>query len=88
LGELEVRALLVCLLLAGCAAPPQKVPVPVAVGCVNAVPARPVNTFGAGAYPGEKGAAQTALIDAAAWEGYATKLEVIIAGCPVTSTTR
>ncbi len=77
-----MRALILCLLLAGCAAEPQKVSVPVAVGCVGAVPARPVNTFGAGAYPGDKAAAQAALIDGAAWEGYALQLEVIIAGCP------
>jgi len=77
-----MRALILCLLLAGCAAEPQRVPVPVAVGCVGAVPARPVNTFGVGAYPGDKAAAQAALVDAAAWEGYATKLEVIITGCP------
>lgn len=77
-----MRALILCLLLAGCAAEPQKVSIPVTVGCVGAVPARPVNTFGAGAYPGDKAAAQAALIDAAAWEGYATKLEVVIAGCP------
>jgi len=77
-----VRALILCLLLAGCAAEPQKVSVPVAVGCVSAVPARPVSTFGAGAYPGDKAAAQAALIDSAAWEGYSLKLEVIIAGCP------
>jgi len=73
---------LVALVLAGCAVEPQKVPVPVTVGCVGPVPARPVNTFGDGAYPGDKAAAQAALIDAAAWEGYATKLEVVIAGCP------
>lgn len=78
-----MRALMLCLLLAGCAVEPQKVPVPVSVGCVGPVPARPVNTFGAGAYPGDKAAAQAALIDAAAWEGYATKLEVVIAGCPL-----
>jgi len=77
-----MRALILCLLLAGCATEPQRVPVPVAFGCVGAVPARPVNAFGAGAYPGDKAAAQAALIDAAAWEGYATKLEVVIAGCP------
>lgn len=77
-----MRALILCLLLAGCAAQPQKVSVPVAVGCVGALPARPLSTFGAGAYPGDKAAAQAALIDSAAWEGYATKLEVIIAGCP------
>jgi len=77
-----VRALILCLLLAGCAAERQKVPLPVAVGCVGKVPVRPVNTFGAGAYPGDKAAAQAALIDGAAWEGYALKLEVVIAGCP------
>lgn len=77
-----MRALIVCLLLAGCGTEPQKIPMPVAVGCVGAVPARPVNTFGAGAYPGDKAAAQSALIDSAAWEGYALQLEVIIVGCP------
>lgn len=77
-----MKALILCLLLAGCATRPPTVSVPVMVGCVGAVPARPVNTFGAGAYPGDKAAAQAALIDAAAWEGYATKLEVVIAGCP------
>jgi len=70
------------LLLAGCATRPTPAPVPVAVGCVGTLPARPVNSFGAGAYPGDKAAAQVALIDSAAWEGYALKLEVIIAGCP------
>ena len=77
-----MRALILCLLLAGCANEPQKIPMPVTVGCVGAVPARPVNRFGAGTYPGDKAAAQAALIDSAAWEGYAIKLEVIIAGCP------
>ena len=78
-----MRALILCLLLAGCATRPTPVPVPVSVGCVGALPARPANTFGAGAYPGDKAAAQAALIDASAWEGYALQLEVIIAGCPV-----
>ncbi|KQQ86895.1 hypothetical protein [Massilia sp. Leaf139] len=73
---------LALLLLAGCATEPLRVPVPVAVGCVGPLPARPANTFGAGVYPGDKAAAQAALIDAAAWEGYATKLEVELAGCP------
>lgn len=75
---------LVVLALTGCATGPipQSVSVPVAVGCVGALPARPANTFGAGSYPGDKAAAQAALIDSAAWEGYATKLEVVIAGCP------
>ena len=77
-----MRALILSLLLAGCAAEPQKVPVPVAVGCVGEEPARPINTFGAGTYPGDKAAAQAALVDGAAWEWYALKLEVIIAGCP------
>lgn len=77
-----MRALILCWLLAGCAAEPQTIPVPVTVGCVGEVPARPTNTFGAGAYPGDKAAAQAALIDSAAWEGYALKLEVVIAGCP------
>ncbi len=74
---------LVLSVLAGCATSPlPAVSVPVAVGCVGAMPERPVSTFGAGAYPGDKAAAQAALIDAAAWEGYAMKLEVELAGCP------
>lgn len=79
-----MKTLILCLLLAGCATRLPTVSVPVMVGCVGAVPARPLNTFGAGAYPGDKAAAKAALIDAAAWEGYATKLEVVIAGCPRT----
>ena len=76
-----MRALLICLALTGCATQQATVPVPVAVGCVGKLPARPVNTFGAGAYPGDKAAAQAALLDSTAWEGYATKLEVVLAGC-------
>ena len=78
-------AFFLALALAGCASTREAgIPasVPVTVGCVGAVPARPVNTFGAGAYPGDKAAAQAALIDSAAWEGYSLKLEVIIVGCP------
>ena len=51
------------------------------VGCVGAVPALSASTFDAGAYTGDKAAAQAALIDSAAWEGYALKLDVVIAGC-------
>lgn len=76
-----MRALVLCLLLAGCASGPPAVSVPVTVGCVGPLPARPATLFGTGAYPGDKGAAQAALLDATAWEGYATKLEVVIAGC-------
>lgn len=78
-----MKPLILCLLLTGCAAAPktERVEIPVAVPCVGEVPARPINTFGTGTYPGDKAAAQAALIDSAAWEGYATKLEVIIAGC-------
>jgi hypothetical protein len=76
---------MVALILAGCGtAPrcaPQIVKVPVAVGCLGDTPARPINTFNVGPYPGEKAAAQAALVDAAAWEGYATGLEVAMAGC-------
>lgn len=80
---LRCSCTLAALLLAGCASAPktERVEIPVAVPCVGEVPARPINTFGTGAYPGDKAAAQAALIDSAAWEGYATKLEVIIAGC-------
>lgn len=74
--------MLLCASLGGCAAPSGMVPVSVA--CVGPVPARPVTTFGSGGYPGDKAAAQAALVDAMAWEAYATRLEVIIAGCPST----
>jgi hypothetical protein len=71
--------------LAGCGAMPQCEPqivkIPVPVGCLGSVPVRPVNTFNVGVYPGEKAAAQAALVDAAAWEGYAIALEVAQAGC-------
>lgn len=77
-----LACLLLCASLAGCAAAPGTVPVSVA--CVGSLPARPVNTFGSGGYPGDKAAAQAALVDATAWEAYATRLEVIIAGCPST----
>jgi starvation-inducible outer membrane lipoprotein len=82
--ETKLLAFALCALLTGCASTPkpEAVNIPVVVGCVGELPARPVNTFGAGAYPGGKGAAQVALVDSAAWEGYATKLEVVIAGCP------
>lgn len=60
---------------------PQLVKVPVSVGCLGPVPDRPVSTFNVGAYPGEKQAAQAALVDAAAWEGYAISLEAAHAGC-------
>jgi hypothetical protein len=80
---MEMRLILIALLLTGCATTkPPTVSIPVAVGCVGELPARPVNTFGTGAYPGDKVAAQAALVDGAAWEGYATKLEVVVAGCP------
>jgi len=71
------------LALAGCATRPAavEVKIPVAVSCVGDLPARPGTTFGAGQWPGDKAAAQAALIDAALWQGYATKLEVVVAGC-------
>ena len=76
------RNLLVILLLSGCASTkPTTALVPVSVSCVGAVPERPGTTFGAGKWPGDKAAAQAALIDAALWQGYATKLEVVVAGC-------
>ncbi|MYM37274.1 hypothetical protein GTP38_23385 [Duganella sp. FT94W] len=74
------------LALVGCASVPA-VPVPapvkvaVAVGCLGEIPARPINTFNRGIYPGDSAAAKAALIDAAAWEGYALSLEVAQAGC-------
>lgn len=55
--------------------------VPAQAGCLGAALARPVNSFNVGAYPGENAAAQAALVDAAAWEGYAIGLEVAQAGC-------
>lgn len=76
-------AFAIACLLAGCAsAPPAvEVKIPVTVPCVGDLPARPGSTFGAGKWPGDKAAAQAALIDAALWQGYAVKLEVVVAGC-------
>ena len=54
-------------------------------GCLGAAPARPVSTFNVGASPGEKAAAQAALVDAAACEGHAIGLEVAQAGCDTES---
>ena len=82
-----IRLMIVALAAAmsGCGVIPrcesQVVKVPVPVGCLGSTPARPVNTFNVGVYPGEKAAAQAALVDAAAWEGYAIALEVAQAGC-------
>ena len=78
-----------CALLAfgGCAAPAPKpesvqlVSKAVAVGCLGDQPARPVDVFRSGAYPGEKAAAQAALIDREAWRTYALRLEVSQEGC-------
>lgn len=76
------------LVLVGCGAAPLKpleVKVPVPVGCLGEIPARPVAAFGTGPYPGEKPAAQAALGDAAAWERYAIKLEATMAGCDISA---
>lgn len=80
----HLATVFVTLALAGCGAAPVKpveVQVPVTVPCVGAVPDRPGSTFGAGKWPGDAAAAQAALIDAALWQSYATKLEVVVAGC-------
>lgn len=78
-----LAAVFATLVLAGCATSPKpvEVQVPVSVACVGTLPSRPTSTFGAGRWPGDKAAAQAALIDAALWQGYATKLEVVVAGC-------
>lgn len=82
---MAMRALILCAaLLSGCATTrpaPETVQVPVAVGCLGDVPARPMNRYGAGPYPGDKAAAQLALQDSAAWEVYSTGLEAAMAGC-------
>lgn len=71
--------------LAGCGASlpckPERVDIPVAAPCLGAKPARPAPKFGADAYPGEKAAAQVALLDKLAWEKYADGLEAAMAGC-------
>jgi hypothetical protein len=84
-----MKLLMTCvalLLLVGCSTAPKCEPAPVvetpvAAPCVGDVPARPVASFNVGPYPGEKMAAQAALVDAAAWEGYAISLEAVVAGC-------
>jgi hypothetical protein len=78
---------LLVLALTGCATtqpkcePAKVVEKAVAVGCLGDTPDEPVDQVGAGAYPGDKAAAQAALIDAAAWKGYAVKLRASQAGC-------
>ena len=76
-------AVLVVLLLAGCASTPapQIVNVPVHVPCLGALPERPTPQFGSGPYPGDKEAAKLALLDFYAFQGYSTKLEAAMAGC-------
>ena len=79
-----MKLILLAALLAGCGAAPVKpveVQVPVTAPCIGIVPDRPGSTFGAGKWPGDAAAAQAALIDAALWQSYATKLEVVISGC-------
>lgn len=77
-----MKVLILALLLTGCASmKPEVVKVPVAVGCLGDKPARPTPTFGAGDYPGDAAAAKAALVDSAAWEGYAIGLEVAMSGC-------
>lgn len=74
----------VLLALGGCATrspAPQLVDVPVAVGCLGAVPVRPVSRYGVGEWPGDKAAAQLALTDVNAWEQYSIALEAAVAGC-------
>ena len=80
---MRLAVLAAAMLLAGCATrPPIETKVPVAVGCVGAVPARPAVTFGVGDWPGDKGAAIATQVDSLAFQSYTTVLEAIIAGCP------
>lgn len=77
-----MKILILALLLTGCASmKPEVVKVPVVVGCLGDKPARPTPTFGTGDYPGEKAAAQAALVDGASWQAYAIGLEVAMSGC-------
>jgi hypothetical protein len=75
------------LALTGCATmqpqcePAQIVEKAVAIGCLGDTPDEPVDQVGVGDYPGDRAAAQAALIDAAAWKGYAVKLKAAQAGC-------
>lgn len=73
--------ILVALLLSGCATKRLIAEVPVGIGCLGPVPERPVPKFGGGEYPGDKEAAQAALLDSDAWQGYSLKLEVAMSGC-------
>jgi starvation-inducible outer membrane lipoprotein len=74
---------LLVLALAACNTVPKvvEVKVPVAVGCLGDKQKRPEPKFGTGPYPGDKVAAQVALQDYAAMDGYATGLEVAMSGC-------
>lgn len=76
-----MKMILTCLLLAGCGATVPRANVQVAIGCLGPVPERPVDRFGVGPAPGEKDAAQAALLDRAAYKKYSTGLEVAMSGC-------
>lgn len=77
--------------LSGCAGaptkpePPEMVDKVVAVGCLGTQPVMPVDAFqtgsNAGPWPGDKAAAQAALVDREAWKQYAQMLLAAQAGC-------
>ncbi|MGZ8339158.1 MAG: hypothetical protein ACXW2U_05535 [Telluria sp.] len=78
----KFTAFAAAILLTGCATTKQEpYKIPVAVGCLGQVPARPVPMLGAGDYPGDKAAAQAALLDADAWQRYSLTLEIAMSGC-------
>ena len=73
--------ILVYALLPGSAAKPVEVRIPVFVSCIDTVPGWSGSTFGAGKRPRDKRAAPAALVDPALWQGYALRIEVVVAGC-------
>lgn len=79
-----MKALLICLLLAGCATSgPETVKVPVSVPCIEPsdTPSKPNLTFEQLPWVDGKTAAQRLLADFYALQAYSTRLEIQLAGC-------
>lgn len=79
-----MRAILLCLLLTGCAtSAPETVKVPVSVPCIDPsdTPPKPVLTFEQLPWVDGKTAAQRLLQDFYALQAYSIRLEIQLAGC-------
>ncbi|AOY00085.1 hypothetical protein [Jeongeupia sp. USM3] len=76
-----MRALLLVLLLTGCASTPAPVRVPVAVSCLGRDPEPPVYRYGIGDYPGATEAARFLAADLIEAQRYISDLRRQMAGC-------